>query len=223
MHSVTFSCLSEPPEHPPLCVPRPPSLQIKHRPYLFILPNLWPSNRLHRGVWTTGNVRLCDSPVPGSNPSGGHIYLPSVCLSMIRIIWGELGGNATNVKQYMLRISAVLVHNGALCWAGSRSLEGNVPWREGEKCVFFFYVKEILKAIHTLDVSQINNMKMWTYRCKSLAQRSSRLAKTHICDRIMGILIYGKMLTGFGHTPSYWDRKEEFHLLTEELKLMDIF
>lgn len=45
------------------------------------------------------------------------------------------------------------------------------------------------------------------------------LAKTHIRDRNVGIRIYGKALTGFGHSPSYWDRKEEFHLLTEELKL----
>lgn len=47
--------------------------------------------------------------------SEGLIFLPSACLSVIRIIGVELGGNATNVKQYIPRIGAVLVHNGALC------------------------------------------------------------------------------------------------------------
>lgn len=99
-------------------------------PDLFIIQNLWPSNRLHRDVWIAGNVCLHNGPVPGSKAGEGLIFLPSACLSVIRIIGVELGGNATNVKQYIPRIGAVLVHNGALCWMGSPSSEGNAPWRE---------------------------------------------------------------------------------------------
>lgn len=61
------------------------------------------------------NVCLHNGPVPGSKAGEGLIFLPSACLSVIRIIGVELGGNATNVKQYIPRIGAVLVHNGALC------------------------------------------------------------------------------------------------------------
>lgn len=96
-------------------------------PDSFIIQNPWPSNRLHRDVWIAGNICLHNGPMPGSKAGKGLIFLPSVCLSMIRIIRVALGGNATNVKQYIPSISAVLVDNGALCWAGSPSSEGNAP------------------------------------------------------------------------------------------------
>lgn len=46
---------------------------------------------------------------------------------MIRINWVELGGNATNVEQYVLRSSGAIVHNGSLCQMASASSEGNAP------------------------------------------------------------------------------------------------
>lgn len=63
------------------------------------------------------NIGL-NSSVPGSEAGEGFISLPSVCLSMIKIIGAQLGGNATNVNQHIPRISAALVHNGALCRTG---------------------------------------------------------------------------------------------------------
>lgn len=84
-------------------------------PDRFITQNLWHSNRLHRDVWIVGNICPHNGPMPGSKAGEGLIFLPSVCLSMIRIIGVERSGNATNVKQYIPRISAAFVHNGALC------------------------------------------------------------------------------------------------------------
>lgn len=38
-----------------------------------------------------GNICLHNGPMPGSKAGEGFIFFPSVCLSMIRIIRGELG------------------------------------------------------------------------------------------------------------------------------------
>lgn len=154
-------------------------------PDLFIIQNLWPSNRLHRDVWIAVNVCLHNGPVPGSKAGEGLIFLPSACLSVIRIIGVELGGNATNVKQYIPRIGAVLVHNGALCWTGSPSSEGNAPWRE--KSAFLLRKRHHrIKPLHSatqllctlnktdgvkkekfqiLSITLISSVSLWGMRC----------------------------------------------------------
>ena len=82
-------------------------------------------------IGSTGMFELRGSICPHNGPVPDEPYLlPSGCVSLIRIIGVEHCRNATNVKPYMLWISAALAHNGALSQTGCPSLEGNVPLGE---------------------------------------------------------------------------------------------
>ena len=97
-----------------------------------------------RSEW---RVNIClNSSVPGSEASKGFISLPSVCLSTIKIIGVQPGGNATNVNQHIPRISAALVHNSALCRTGLVT-----GWKctfETEICAFLFCMRRKAVSEH---------------------------------------------------------------------------